>query len=436
MAAVNVAIPNLATDLQANASKVAWLPTIYLLSNVAFMLPAGKLADIYGRKRVYSLGLICTALSALFCGFANSIDEVLVWRFIQGIAGAMIFGTGIAIVTSVTPTHRRGRALGIVAASVYVGLTIAPAIGGWLTQHWGWRAVFFFQVPLLLVLSLYIRLRLIGEWKSHLPARFDAVGSAIFMLFASSLVYGLSQGFSLTGGLFLGIAVISLLAFIVHQKQHATPLIRIQLFVESRIFSLSLLTSFFMYGSNFAIVFLMSLYLQYVRGMSPAEAGQILLLQALAMALVAPLAGRLADKFEAKILATLGCVIVGIGFVLLSQLDTKTNSVVIGVALLAVGIGFGLFSTPNNNAIMGSVDEHEVGVASSSMNLSRTIGNLFGMSVVNLIIHAQMGDQAMADAPVEAMMTTVAQAFILSLTFVAIATFTSVLRGAQSNGRS
>ncbi len=433
MAAVNVAIPDLAADLQANANKVAWLPTIYLLSNVAFMLPAGKLADMYGRKKVYTLGLIFTALTSILCGFASSIDEVLLWRFLQGIAGAMIFGTGIAIVSSVTPSERRGRALGIVAAFVYVGLTIAPAIGGWLTEHWGWQAVFYFQAPPMLALALFMLLKLPGEWKSSKQERFDIGGTLLFIAFSFALVLGLSQLNSFSGALLMAGAVLSLLAFIMHQRRREHPLIRVQLFKESRIFSLSLTTSFFMYGSNFAVAFLMSLYLQYVKGLSPSHAGQVLLLQAMAMALVAPFAGRLADKFEPRILATLGCIIVGVGFVLLSQINVLTSTFVISAALIAMGAGFGLFSTPNNNAIMGAVDEKEVGVASASMNLSRTIGNLFGMSIVNLIIQSMIGAQALASANAEDIVEALSFAFGLSLLGVIIAAITSSVRGRKTS---
>ena len=173
MAAVNVAIPALALDLHANAMKVGWLPTLYILSNVAFILPFGKLADNYGRKRVFVAGLVLNALAAGMCAIATNIDWILFWRFIQGAAGAMIFGTGIAIITSVTPSHKRGAALGTVAACVYIGLTLAPAVGGWLTQWLGWRSVFYFQIPLIMVLLVAIKLKLRGEWKNEKHSSFD-----------------------------------------------------------------------------------------------------------------------------------------------------------------------------------------------------------------------------------------------------------------------
>jgi len=431
MAAVNVAIPALAEDLQANATKVAWLPTLYILASVAFMLPFGKLADNYGRKRIYALGLLLNALSAFMCAIATNIDWILFWRFVQGIAGAMIFSTGVAIITSVTPANKRGAALGLLAAFVYIGLTIAPAIGGWLTELLGWRSVFYFQIPFIIALLIFIKCKLHGEWKNDLHSRFDWIGSLIFATFAFSLVYGLSKLPSALGIFLLLISLVSITSFIVHQSRGKQPLIRVQMFRESRVFSLSLFTSFLMYGSNFAIIFLLSLYLQYIKGFGPAYAGQILLIQALLMAIVAPFAGKLSDRFQPRVIATLGCSIVALGFVLLNQLDTHTSALYIGVSLGVIGLGFGLFSTPNNSAIMGAVKQQEIGVASASMNLSRTIGNLVGMSLVNLMMHFYIGDATFGPETNPALMTTISLALLMSLIFVIVACVASAVRGRQ-----
>ena len=429
MAGVNIAIPDLAEDLHASAKMIAWMPTLYLLSSVIFMLPCGKIADNYGRKRVYAFGLGLNALASLMCALANSIEWVLFWRFIQGAAGAMIFGIGVAIITSVTPDNKRGMALGISAACVYIGLSAAPAVGGWLTEIWGWRAVFYSQIPLVLMLLIAIKLFLHGEWKNDKKSPFDWWGMVIFSLFALCLVLGLSDLPNIAGWLLTALSIICLMLFIVHQSRSRRPLIRVQMFLESRVFSLSLSTLFLMYASNFSLAFLLSLYLQYIKGLSPAHAGQIVLLQAVSMAIMAPLAGKLADKIQPRLLATLGCVIVLVGFFLLSQLSVSSSTTYISGSLLLLGIGFGLFSTPNNNAIMGAVDKSELGVASSSMNLSRTIGNLFGMSLINLIVHYYLGDSTFSAQNSHALMSTISLAFKMSLGFVMLASCISALRG-------
>tara|TARA_R110002153_G_scaffold19073_1_gene65874 strand:+ start:33805 stop:35196 length:1392 start_codon:yes stop_codon:yes gene_type:complete len=429
MASVNIAIPDLAADLQANAKMVSWLPTLFILSSVIFMLPAGKLADNYGRKRVYAYGLALNAFSSFMCGMGTSIEWVLFWRFVQGGASAMIFGTGVAIITSVTPSHKRGAALGIAAACIYVGLTVAPAVGGWLTELWGWRSVFLFQVPIVIALLVLMKMRLSGEWKNAEKTRYDWWGTGIFAVFSSSLVYGLSILPSLWGFVLLALSVFSLALFVLHQSRSRRPLIRVQMFRESRVFSMSLSTSLLMYASNVPLIFLLSLYLQYVKGLSPLQAGQVILVQALSMAIMAPMSGKLADRFQSRLVATLGCVIVACGMLTLSLMNTETSITFIVGSLLLIGVGFGLFSTPNNNAIMGAVQLHEVGVASATMNLARTIGNLFGMSLVNLMVHYYIGDAQLTQEQIPALIQTVDMALNMSLAFVVVACGISVFRG-------
>lgn len=429
MASVNIAIPDMAADLQANAKMVSWLPTLFILSSVMFMLPAGKLADNFGRKRIYTYGLALNAFSSFMCGLGDSIEWVLFWRFVQGAASSMIFATGIAIISSVTPSHKRGAALGLASACIYIGLTVAPAVGGWFTELWGWRAVFLFQVPIVIALLILIKMRLEGEWKNDDKTKFDWWGTGIFAVFSSSLVYGLSILPSVLGIVMLVLAALSLGLFVLHQSRSRKPLIRIQMFRDSRVFSMSLSTSLLMYASNFPLVFLMSLYLQYVKGFSPSHAGQVILLQALSMAILAPISGKLADKFQARLVATLGCVVVGVGLAVLSMINTETSILYIATSLLLIGIGFGLFSTPNNNAIMGAVKPDEVGVASASLNLSRTIGNLFGMSLVNLMVHFYIGDAQFSAEQNPALIQTFDMALLMSLSFVVVACVLSALRG-------
>jgi predicted MFS family arabinose efflux permease len=248
-------------------------------------------------------------------------------------------------------------------------------------------------------------------------------------MFASSLVYGLSVLPNLLGIIMLILSAVSLILFVVHQSRSRRPLIRVQMFRESRLFSMSLTTSLLMYGSNFPLVFLMSLYLQYVKGFSPLQAGQIILLQALSMAIIAPFSGKLADRFEPRLVATIGCIIVACGLLVLSLINAETSATYIASALLLIGLGFGLFSTPNNNAIMGATHPNEVGVASASMNLARTIGNLIGMSLVNLMVHFYLGDAQFSSEQNPALILTVELALNMSLAFVVLACVSSWFRG-------
>jgi EmrB/QacA subfamily drug resistance transporter len=429
VASVNIAIPDLAADLHVNARYISWIPTLFLLSNVAFMLPFGKVADNFGRKRIYTYGLILNAFSSVMCAGGDVIEWILFWRFIQGAATAMIFGTGAAILTSVTPAHKRGVALGLSSACIYIGLTVAPAIGGWLTELWGWRSVFLFQVPLVIGLIILIKYKLPGEWKNEKHSAFDWLGTGIFGLAAGALVIGFSLLPSWSGVCLLILATLGIALFVLQQSRHKEPLIRVQMFRESRIFSMSLSTSLLMYASVYPLTFLLSLYLQYVKGYSPAQAGQIILVQALAMAVVAPFSGRLSDKIQHRLLASIGCGIVAVGFLILGQMDTNTTATYISGSLLLIGIGFGLFSTPNNNAIMSAVHTRELGVASASMNLARTIGNLLGMSLVNFLVHIYLGDAHFTEQQFPALLKTVTISLHVSLLCVVLACFLSAFRG-------
>ena len=429
LSAVNVAIPALALDLQASAAQVGWLPTVYILSSVMCFLPASRLADRYGRKRVFVYGLWVNGLAATVSSISSNMDVILLLRFVQGIAAAMIFGTGVAIVSSIVPANKRGMALGIVASCVYVGLTLAPVAGGYLTEFMGWRSVFWFQVPLIVLLLVYIAIKLPGEWKDSETHAVDWLGTAVFALFSCLFVLGMAQLPSWYGVTTVCASFGALWLFIYLQIHTETPLIRVQMFRENRLFSLSLTSSLFMYGSNFALLFLLSVYLQFIHNLSPSQAGNILLFQALSMAIMAPVAGKLADRFASRVVATIGCSIVAVGLFLLNIPLIMAEPWWIGLALLILGIGFGLFSTPNNNSIVSSVTKAEIGVASAAMNLGRTVGNLIGMSVVNTMIHIIIGDVPIESASLDDIANTVELALMLSLGMVLCACIASGARG-------
>jgi predicted MFS family arabinose efflux permease len=249
------------------------------------------------------------------------------------------------------------------------------------------------------------------------------------MCLSALLVYGLSYLNTLPGQLCAVAALVMTGIFIRQQARHPHPLLRMQLFADNRLFSFSLMTSFFMYGSNFALLFLLSLYLQIILGYAPTDAGVILMLQALTMALIAPVAGKLADRFASRNVATIGCVGVALGLFMLNQLDSNSQGIDVGFGLLIIGVGFGLFSTPNNNAIMGAVSKDDVGVASAAMNLARTVGNLVGMSLVNVMVVIFIGDAVIDELVRDELMLTVSAALQLSLAMVLLACVSSFQRG-------
>jgi EmrB/QacA subfamily drug resistance transporter len=428
MASVNVAIPALAKDLAASAVLVSWIPTVVLISNIMFMLPAGKCADLWGRKRLFFLGVCVNAGTSAVAFFTPSIEVLLALRFVQGIGSAMMFATSMALLISVFPADKRGLPLGLNAACIYLGLTLAPALGGWVTEALGWRFVFLLPLPIaVLVLAMLTRVR--GEWHSHIQGRFDWRGAAVFAMAAVCLALGLA---GLPGPVHIVLVVaaaILLWLFVRLQARAATPLIRVQMFRESKLFSMSLASALLMYASSYPLGFMLSLYLQYVRGYGAGEAGQIMLVQALTMAFVAPLAGRLSDHLPARWLASAGCACTLLGFALLNMLHATSGRADIIVALLLVGFGFGFFSSPNNHVVMHSAQAHEVGVAAAALNLARVLGNLMGMSLVNLLVHWHLGERAMSQAIAEPLLLTFHQTLNLAMGFLLVATLLSLLRG-------
>lgn len=429
LASVNIAIPSMAKDLNADAVLVSWMPTVFLLSNVALMLPFGKLADNFGRKRIFAMGLAINASASFGAFLSPSIEWILFFRLIQGAGSAMAFGTGMAIITSVFPAEKRGLPLGLNTASVYIGLTIAPALGGLVTEAFGWRAVFFMPVPLVAMLITLIVCCLKGEWRRDKYSPFDWTGTFIFASWTIALVFGLT-GLPHWPNILLLLLAFSLFAlFVWHQSRNPEPLIRVQMFRESRLFSFSLATSSLMYASTYPLTFLLSLYMQYIRGLSPLESGKVILMQAIAMACLAPFAGKLSDRIEPRLISTAGCLCVATGFALLSQLTFNTSPSYISASLFCIGIGFGLFSAPNHNAVMSAVDPREVGVASASINLARVSGNLIGISLVNLMVHLLLGDTSITPDRYPQLLETVRLALSLSLGFVVCAAICSGSRG-------
>jgi EmrB/QacA subfamily drug resistance transporter len=429
LSSVNVAIPSMAAALQADAFSISLMPTVFLLSNVALLLSFAKLADNYGRKRVYAAGLAVNASASFGAYLSGSIEWILLFRCIQGAGSAMVFSSALAIITSVFPNRQRGLPLGLNTAAVYCGLTIAPALGGLVTDTFGWRAVFLLPVPPVLFLLLVIRFKLKAEWRHERHSPFDWQGALLYAGWTISLVIGLT-GLPAVPSIFALALAIGLLAlFLKHQSRHPEPLVNLALFRNNPLFTRSLSCSAFMYAGTYPLVFLLSLYLQYIVGLEAFAAGKVLLFQTVAMALLAPLAGRLSDRVEPRIISTLGCLNVALGMALLTQLSSGTSPFYTGCALFLIGIGFGLFSPPNNNAIMSAVGTREIGVASATVNLARVTGNLVGVSLMNLVVRQLLGATEITPEHHLQLLSAVNTAMYLSLALVLVGTFFSAKRG-------
>jgi EmrB/QacA subfamily drug resistance transporter len=425
LSATLVAVPAIAQGLNANAVYASWIPTAFLLSNLITLLPAGRLSDSYGRKFLYILGTSVFLLSSILAGIANSIEALLFFRVIQGMGAAMFFSTSMAIVGSVYNGNGRGAALGWMVASVYTGLTCGPLLGGWLTEHFGWHSVFLFQVPLSLLTIFLSVFYMKGEWRSHEPVKLDWWGSLLLAVWVLSLFAGVTNLPQQSAYIYLLIAIVFLLVFIRHSSVSSNPIIRLKLVWQNHNLSRSLLAAVFMYSANYGLMFLLGLYLQYNRGLSPADAGKMLMLQAVVMAVVAPVAGRLSDHYPPRNLATTGCLFAALGTFMLLFVDQDRSLIYIGSALMMLGLGFGFFSTPNSNSIFGSVAETKLGIVSALLNLARMMGQMVGMAIITLLISLLIGKTKINPTQFEALFEVLRWTLGLSFLFALAAAFFS-----------
>jgi EmrB/QacA subfamily drug resistance transporter len=389
--ALNVALPSIGQEFSMDALLLGWVATSFLLAAAMFLVPFGRIADIYGRKRIFTLGTALFTVASLMAGLSPSATVLISARALQGIGSAMIFGTGVAILTSVFPAAERGRVLGINVAAVYLGLSLGPTIGGLLTQQLGWRSIFFVAVPLGLVIITFVVWRLDGEWAEAAGESFDLVGSIIYSLALAALMYGFSQLPGMAGAALILIGVLGFAAFAGWELRVQSPVLNVRLLVSNRTFAFSNLAALIHYGAVSAISFLLSLYLQYIKGLSPQQAGLILIAQPLMQAVLSPWAGRLSDRVEPRIVASAGMTLTATGLVLLIFLSADTPLLVVVGCLLLLGLGFALFSSPNLNAIMGSVDKRLYGVASGMLGTMRLSGQMLSMGIAMLLFALYLG---------------------------------------------
>lgn len=429
MSAVNVAVPAIALDLGANAILVSWVPTAFLLANAIFLLPAGRMADIHGRKKIFLIGMSVFSFACVMAHLAPNIELLLLTRVLQGIGGALAFATGLAIVMTIFTSANRGTALGIASATLYLGLSLGPVIGGWFTQHYGWRSVFLFPVVLGFISITMTVLRLKGEWQNADAQKVDWYGSLIFAIWTSALFIGISNIPDVKSFILLPLGVAGAVYFYFQQINSPHPLIRFKTIMQNRVFWRSLMGSVCIYSSNYPFVFLFSLYLQFIQGMSPAQAGQIMVLQPLLMAIVAPISGRLSDQFEPRIIATIGCLVMACAFGTLQTIGTDTTIYLICAALITLGIGFGLFTTPNNNSALSSLAVERLGIGSALLNLARVTGNMIGTATVLLLVTLFIGHVRIEPALYPALLMVIRLALGLSCVLSVCAAWFSYSRG-------
>jgi len=431
--AINVSLPVIGRQFSMNAVLLGWVATSYLLATAVFLVPFGKISNIYGRKKMFLLGIIIFTISSILTALANTPFLLIICRVLQGIGSAMIFGTSIAILTSVFPLNERGKVLGINVAVTYLGLSSGPFIGGLLTQYLSWQSIFLFNGLLGLITIILILTMMKAEWTEGKQEKIDFLGSAIYGIALLLLIYGLSILPKSLGFISVGVSLVVIFIFILWELKVPNPVLNINLFKNNIGFAFSNLAAAINYSATSAVGFLLSLYLQNIKALSPTKTGIILIAQPVMMAVFSPLAGRLSDRIEPRITASIGMVITLISLLLLIPINANTTIAYIIIDLLILGLGFAVFSSPNMNAIMSSVDKEYYGVASGTLATMRLFGQMLSMGIAMLLFSIIMGRVKISPQYFELFLKSTKIAFSIFTVLCFGGIFASLARGRLRN---
>jgi len=426
---VNVALPQINRDYPVSASMITWVVTAYLLSTSAIILPLGRLADLIGRKKVFLGGVVGYTLFSVLCPLATSFSLLIAFRLLQGVGGAMVFSTGVAILTSAYPPGERGAALGINVAAVYLGISLGPPLGGLLIETLGWPSLFYLTAGVgVLVLAVSLTVLKGAEWKGE-EGRFDGVGGLLSGLSIGLLVFGLSTAGGNWWNLAYALAgLLCLTVFVWWENHTTTPLLNLRLFARNKVFAFSNLAALINYASTFFVSVLLSLYLQTVRGFTAEKAGLVLLAQPLIQALFSIPIGRVCDRIPPRLLASVGMVLSTLSLFLFVFLQDQTPLWMVVANLILLGLGFALFSTPNTYAVMESVEMKFYGVASSVLGTMRLFGQATSMALIAMIFSLFLGQSTLAPSMSVPFMAASRVAFLLSALLSVVGVFASLAR--------
>ena len=430
LSSVNIVLPAIQAEFSVHAVLLSWIATAYLLASGLMLVPAGKLGDIYGRKRIFIMGIAVFTVFSVCTAFAPSVAWIIAFRVLQGLGGAMSTATSMAIISDVFPVTERGKAMGIAVACVYIGLSVGPFAGGWLTALFGWRSVFLVNAPVGVLAFCLSIMMMKKEWANADHELFDIVGSLLYGGALFCFMYGLTSLPAVSGVGLLSGGLIGFVIFGYHVKHARFPVFNIRLFLDNRPFTFSSIAALINYSATFAIAFLLSLYFQYIKGMPPQTAGAILVVQPLVQAVFSPVAGKLSDRIQPAKIASLGMGLTTFGLLMLVFLTSETSLYYVVTSLAILGLGFGLFSSPNMNAIMSSVERNYYGIASGTVATMRLIGQMLSMAIATLTFSLMIGNKEISPLNYESFLHSVNLLFIVFSVSCMVGIFFSIGRGA------
>ncbi|WP_400153729.1 MFS transporter [Candidatus Methanomassiliicoccus intestinalis] len=389
---VSVSMPSISDALQMDYAQTLWVPTAYLVTIASILLIIGRVSDIFGKKKIYISGFAIFAVGSLLCSLAQSGEQLISFRVIQGIGASFIMTSGTALVSAAFPPGEQGRALGLNVMAVYLGLAIGPPLGGILTQSFGWHSIFLVNVPIAIITIA------LAVWKLNeceildKKVSFDISGAIAFAVGLITILLGLTLGntdgwLSANVLILVIISIVSFVMFIrIEQKKGENGLFDLRLFTKNRLFAAANFSAFLNYTAYYGSTFVISFYLQRVLGIDIGTTGLILLAMPLIMCIISPISGSLSDKVGSRTLATLGMIIMAVGLFLISTLDMNTSIAIVVIYLVILGIGMGMFSSPNTSAVMKSVRKDKTGVASGMLSTMRTVGQSLSLVLMGSVM--------------------------------------------------
>ncbi|HLQ27346.1 MAG TPA: MFS transporter [Acidiferrobacterales bacterium] len=394
---VNVALPALQQSFHVRPAQLQWVVSAYLLVITGILPAIGQLADLRGRKSVFISGLTVFSLGSLLCANADSMAQLIIFRIIQSIGGAMIMANGISIITDVFPMRQRGRALGIVGSMVAIGTMVGPAAGGMLLARWGWPSIFWINIPIGLLGAGLAAILLQPKTVTEKPQKFDRIGAVIFFCAMVALILFISNGHqwgwtSISSVLSLGVALLAGVGFVWWERRFSSPLIDLGLF-KNPVLSLGAVSAYIYFIIVMFPAFLLPLFLHRVLALSFPQIGWLMTAPAAATIVTAPLGGWLTDHYGYNRPAIIGMSVATIGLLLMAQFTAQTGNTAIVTALVLFGAGMGLFSSPNNTAMLHNVPIEKTGSTGSMIATIRNFGRVSGVALAVFLLESALDKQ-------------------------------------------
>jgi EmrB/QacA subfamily drug resistance transporter len=440
--AITVALPTLTTSFHSEFTTIQWTILVYDLVLIGLIITMGRLGDLYGRRRFYSLGFLIFVVASALCGLAQSTGQLIFFRAVQAIGGSIIAANGRAIVSVNLPQSERGRALGLTSTAFHIGFLTGPSLGGFLIDTIGWRWIFYINMPFSLW-GAYLAWRVVPESRAREKFAIDIPGALLLLVTNGLFIYAIDQlprvgwrhpAFLVT----LALSMIALVFLLRTEAKAKTPILTLALF-RDRLFSAGILSLFLIAGTLSAINFLLPFFLQYLLGYSPSQVGWIIVADSVVIMIMAPIAGALSDRLGSRLLCTIGCAIVALAQFFLATLDLDASLPRIMAPLVIWGIGWALFNAPNQSSILGAASQEKIGAAAGMIATTARAGGAMGVALsATLFGHlvaaagfsgAQIGEPANWRAAPEIFMDAFSTTIYVLNVFTALAIISSAVRG-------